>query len=158
MNFKTYFTEAKKSDRAPVVVDFERIESGEKWGMVDDLITVQYKGETYRIEQIFTYYKNINSVTKKHNVLLSSTGLQKKVDGSFRYLDLRPPKRTLPGGEFYTDLIHRKLNLSREEYEVLKFGVMGQHERGIYLKRFASGMKPETSKHFGDIIGTLRDK
>ena len=124
----------------------------------EDFITIEYKGETYRIVQVFSFYKNVNSKTNKHSVLLLDTGLQRKVDGSFIYLDLRPPKRTLPGGEFYTDLIDRKLNLSREEYEVLKFGVMGQHERDIYLKRFASGMKPETSKHFGDIIGTLRDK
>lgn len=156
MNFKTYITEAKKSDRAPVVVDFERLQVGDR--VVEDLITVQYKGETYKIEQTFSFYKNVNSVTKKHNMLLSDTSLQKKMDGSFRYLDLRPNKRTLPGGEFYTDLIDRKLNLNREEYEVLKFGVMGQHERDVYLKRFALGMKPKTSKHFGDIIGTLRDK
>lgn len=157
MNFKTFFTEAKKSDRVPVVVDFER-EKEPVFDRLEDFITIEYKGETYRIVQVFSFYKNINSKTKRHNVLLINTGLQRKVDGSFRYLDLRPPKRTLPGGEFYTDLIDRKLNLSREEYEVLKFGVMGQHERDQYLKKFALGMKPKTSKHFGDIIGTLRDK
>ena len=157
MNFKTYFTEAKKSDRAPVVVDFER-EKGPERDRLEDFITMEFKGETYRIVQVFSFYKNVNSKTNKHSMLLLDTGLQRKVEGSFRYLDLRPPKRTLPGGEFYTDLIDRKLNLSREEYEVLKFGVMGQHERNIYLKKFALGMKPKTSEHFGDIIGTLRDK
>lgn len=157
MNFKTFIEEAKKSDHAPVVVDFER-ERGPERDRLEDLITIEYKGEIYRIVQVFSFYKNINSKTNKNSVLLLNTGLQRKIEGSFRYLDLRPPKRTLPGGEFYTDLIDRKLNLSREEYEVLKFGVMGQHERDQYLKKFALGMKPGTAKHFGDIISTLRDK
>lgn len=162
MNFKKFIEEATKSDRVPVVTNFER-EKNTIDKTIDDFITIEYKGEIYRIVQIFSFYKNPNPKYKKPSILLLNTGLQRFIDRpgakfkGFSYIDLKPPKRTIQGGEFYVDLIDRKLNLSREEYEVLKFGVMGQYERDKYLKRFSLGMKPKTAKHFGDIIGKLRE-
>lgn len=158
MNFKTFITESNKE---PVVVGFER-EKDPVHDRMEDFITIEYKGETYRIVQVFSFHKSPKPY-KKPSILLLNTGLQRYIDRTdgkakgFSYIDLKPPRRTLPGGDFYTDLIDRKLNLSREEYEVLKLGVMSQFDRDRYIKKFSLGMKPETAEHFGDIIGKLRE-
>lgn len=172
MNFKTFISEANKSDREPVVVGFDRskiLRSKSLGDTYEDIISIEYKGEKYRIVQEFSLYKNINSKTKVsvspkvHSALLIDTGLMQKIDrpnsnfAGYSYIDLKPPQRTIKGGQFYTDLVLRTLNVSKELYDVLGLGIMGESQRRRYIRKFKLGMKPKTAKHFGDIIGKLRE-
>ena len=160
MNFKTFIEEAKKSDKEPVITDFKR-QVDTVHDRYEDVITVDYKGSTYQIVQAFSVLSPANPARTKHqSSLLLNTGLKRKDDeGNFNYVHLNKKKiqRTLEGGDFYLGIVNRTLDISNEEYEVLKIGVKGQHERKHYIKKFALGMKPKTAKHFGDIIGKLRE-
>lgn len=57
------------------------------------------------------------------------------------------------GYSFYDGMVNRKLDVDDDMYEALKVALMSTKDREKTLKTM--GMKPDTKKHFGDIIGNL---
>lgn len=147
MSFKKFLESIEKSE--PKITDYKRIsdEDGDRTTF-QDKIYITYKGKKYIITQNF--YKG----THMKSAIFNSISLSVKESGKkYRVVDLKPGDFLLSGGDFYVSLKTNQLTVDKDTLEVLMMGLLSQKEREQIITSFK--LKPETQKHFGDVISNL---
>ena len=157
------------------VIDFKREPAPHSKSMYWDIITVKltkknllkdHPGDAiakyYKIKQTFTktsppkdYSKDpiFNGLTFYRRVFRKNAK-HAAMDWEWQVVPLKKySKDFFDGYSFYDGMVNKTLDVGDDMYEALKVALMSTKDREKTLK--VIGMRPDTKKHFGDIMGSL---